>query len=71
VNHLAALAGVGFEERGRGGDDHAFGHLSDGHRQVDAPPRGDLHLHVVHERDREAAFLGGDEVDTDRTATNS
>ena len=37
--------------------------LADRHLQVDAHAGADLHLHVVDERDREARFLGGDDVD--------
>ena len=41
-------------ERRRGRHLDLLGHLPDCHLQVHAHPRADLHLHVVHERDREA-----------------
>jgi hypothetical protein len=61
-DHLAALAGVGLEQRRRGGDLDLLAHLPDGHLEVDAQPRADLDADVVDEREREARLLGGDDV---------
>ena len=62
-DHLAALAGVGLDQRRRRGDLDLLGDLADRHLQVDAQARRHLHLDVVHQRDREAGLLRGDEVD--------
>ena len=62
-NHLPALARVGLEERRLRRHGDALGDLPDRQREVDAPPRGHLHFHVVHERDGEAGLLRGDDVD--------
>ena len=61
-DHLTALARIGFDERRRGDHLDFLADLPDGHRQIDARSRADLHLHVVDERNRETWFLGRDDV---------
>ena len=63
-DHLAALARIGFDQRRCRRVTSTFSDdLADRHLQIDAQARADLHLDVVDERDREAALLGGHQVD--------
>ena len=65
ADHLAAVARVGLQLRGRGPHLHLLGELAHGHRHVHAQTRADRDLHVVDDRHREAGLVGGHHVAAD------
>ena len=62
ADHLAVIAGIGFEHLGRANHAHRLGHLADLELRIHPLPGGDIHFHIRRGELREAGMLHGDGV---------